>query len=297
MKKRFLPFINRRFAFIPGMPVCVGDDLAPVDFDYCAPEVESSEIGRIFVRRVNSTDFTDWTQPIEWTTRVSEDSTDANTIRALTVIADKPAPALTKKAISGGRTIVTRKDHTLNVTIDEVTDANHAFMQSAETGITVKFNYEAGKFMFGGNQGITGLLQLDMVLARGAGEIMVYNGTMTWTSPATEDRCLSPIYSETLLGSLSLDTTIDFTADVTPAHGSSDFVLVGIVDSTSAVAKFRYNDVNPTFGVPLVMTIKVGGVLKLTCNMTADFNTQPFIFIDRAGVSHSGIISAGDVLF
>lgn len=297
MKKTILPFINRRFCHVAGMPVCVGETLSPVDFDFCDPEVEASEIGRIFIRRENSVDFTDWTQAEEWNTRVSEDSTDPDAIRALTVIGDKPLPAATKKVISGGRNIVSRKEHTINITIDEVTAANHGLMQGTETGIRVKANYEAGKFMFGGNQSISGLLQLDMVLARGLGEIMVYQGTFTWVSPHTEDRCLSPIYGETVLGSTSLDTTIDFTADVTPTHGDSDFVLVGIVDSTSAVAKFRYNEINPTIGVPLVMTIKVGGVLKLTCNMTADFNTQPFIFIDRAGVSHSGFIQAGDVLF
>lgn len=274
--------------------MCVGNDLPEVDFDFCDPEVESSEIGRIFIRRPNSTDFTDWTQPIEWNTRVSEDSADPDAIRALTVIADKPLPNAPEKAISGGRTVRPRKEHTVNVTIDEVSDANHDFMKSCEGGIPVKFNYEAGKYMFGGNQSIAAELQLDMVLNRGAGEIMTYQGTLKWVSPTTEERCLSPIIGETLLGSVSLDTTIDFTADATPVHGASDFVLAGGVDP---VAKFKYNDVNPTFGVALIMTVKVGGVLKLTCNMTADFDTQPFIFIDTAGVSHSGIISAGDVLF
>lgn len=276
------------------MPVCAGNDLPATDFDFCEPEVESSEIGRIFIRRVNSADFNDWTQAEEWNTRVSEDSADGDAIRALTVIADKPLPNAPKKAISGGRTFIPRKEHTINVTIDEVTDTNHSMMQACENGMEVKFNYEAGKFMFGGNQSITGTLQLDMVLARGAGEIMVYQGTLTWVSPSTEDRCLSPIFGETVMGSASLDTVIDFTADATPTHGDSDFILAAGVDP---VAKFRYNEINPTFGVPLVMTIKVGGVLKLTCNMTADFNTQPFSFTDALGAVHTGFIQAGDVLF
>jgi hypothetical protein len=294
MKKRFLPFVNRRFVHSVGMPVCAGNDLPETDFDYCDPEVESSEIGRVFIRRVNSADFSDWTQAEEWTTRISENSADPDAIRALTVIGDKPLPNAPKKIISGGRTVIPRKEHTVNITIDEVTATNHALMQATEGGMEVKFNYEAGKFMFGGNQSITATLTLEMVLARGAGEIMVYNGTLFWVSPTTEDRCLSPIYGETVMGSTSLDTTIDFTADATPTHGDCDFVLAGGVSPT---AKFRYNDINPTYGVPLVMTIKVGGTLKLTCNMTADFNTQPFSFTDTAGVTHTGFIAAGDVNF
>lgn len=294
MKRKFLPYVDRRFIHNPGMPVCVGQELPSVDFDFCAPDVEASEIGRIFIRRENSANFTDWTQPGEWTTRVSENSADPDAIRALTVIADKPLPNAPKKVISGGRNVVPRKEHTINITVDEVTAANHGLMQATETGIRLKMNYEAGKFMFGGNQGIGGTLQLDMVLARGVSEIMVYNGTFFWVSPHTEDRCLSPIYGETVLGDASLDTTIDFTTDATPTHGDSDFILAA---GTNAVAKFMYNEINPTIGTALVMTIKVGGTLKLTCNMTMDFNTQPFTFKDTAGVSHQGIITAGDVLF
>ena len=183
----------------------------------------------------------------------------------------------------------------LHISIDEVTDANHAFVQSLGTGKRFKMNYEtAGAFMFGGNQGIVCEMIGDMVLNRGAGETMAYQGTCTWVTPDTEERCQSPIFGETLLGSTSLDTTIDFTSDATPTHGDSDFVLAG---GTNAVAKFKYNEINPTIGAPITMTVKVSSVLKLTANMTADFVGQPFIFKDTLGVEHSGIIANGDVLF
>jgi hypothetical protein len=295
MKKKFLVFTNRRYVSSVGMPVCAEETLGEVDFDHCDPETHSSEIQRIFLRQVNSTDFTDWTSPAEWNARVSETSLDMDAIRALTVIGDKPAPNAAKRTISGGRTIVPRKEHTINFTVDEATAANHNFFSDLKGGKRYKANYEtAGGRMFGGNNGIAVEVMGDIVLARGQGELQVYVGTLFWVSPETEEMCISPIFGETVLGSASLDTTVSFATDATPAVGDVDFILAGGVDP---VALFRFNQIEPTIGVPLVMTVKVATVLKLTANMTADFNGQPFIFRDALGVNHSGIIAAGDVNF
>lgn len=295
MKKRFLPFINRRFAHSVGMPTCGAENLPEVDFDFCDPEIKESEIQRIFLRKINSEDFTDWTQPEEWNTRVSETSLDADAIRCLTVVADKPAPNAPKRTISQGRTVTPRKEHTINFTIDEVTDANHAFISALQTGKRFKMNYEtAGGYMFGGNTSIACEINGEMLLPRGAGEIMTYAGTIFWVSPETEERCISPIFGETVLGSDSLDTTVLFADDATPTVGDVDFVLAG---GTDAVALFRFNQIEPATGAALVMTVKVGGVLKLTANMTTDFVSMPFIFRDALGVDHSGFIASGDVLF
>lgn len=274
---------------------CGAEELPPVDFDHCEPEVKLSEIQRIFIGKVGGAPFTDYSNASEWDERISETDTGINAIRVLTVIGDKPVPTTTKKDISGGRKIITRKDHLINATVDEVTEANHAFLQDVESGKRFKMWYEtAGGFMFGGNSGIDIEISGDMVLARGSGEIQLYQYQITWASPVTESRILSPIFGQTVAGSTALDTQILFASDATPTRGSCDWILVG---GTSALAKFQYNDINPTIGAALVMTVKVGGVLKLTANMTADFNSQPFIFTDIAGVAHSGIIAAGDVNF
>lgn len=294
MKRKFIVFVNRRYAHAPGV-TCGSETLGAVDFDFCAPEVALSEIQRIFLCKEGGAPFTDWTQPEEWTERISETNTGIDAIRALTVTGDKPAPAVTTKEISNGRKVNTRKEHTINATVDEVTDENHAFLQSVEGGRRYRMWYEtSGGFMFGGNGGIHIEITGDMLLPRGAGEIMTYQYTITWVSPSTEERIQSPIFGQTVLGSDSLDTTILFATDATPANGSCDWILVG---GTSAVAQFQYNDINPTIGVALVMTVKVGGVLKLTANMTADFAGGQFVFKDIAGVTHTGIIAAGDVLF
>ncbi len=118
MKKQFLPFVNRRFVHSFGMPTCGAETLPVVDFDYCDPEIKASEIQRIFLRKIGSADFDDWTQPAEWNARVSETDTGIDAIRALTVIGDKPAPNAPKKLISSGRNVVPRKEHVINFTID-----------------------------------------------------------------------------------------------------------------------------------------------------------------------------------
>lgn len=296
MKKVFIPFNNRRFVHMVGAPTCGAETLPEVDFNFCEPDIKLSEIQRVFIGKIGSEPFNDWTQAEEWTERMSESSTSINAIRPLTVIGDKPAPAATKKEISNARKINTRKDHTLNFTVDEVTATNHEFLQGVEGGKRFRLWYEtAGGLMFGGNNGIPVELTGDMVLKRGAGEIMGYEYVATWISPTTESRCDSPIFGETTLGSAVLDTTVVFATDATPTEGDCDFVLNP--SAINAVAQFSYNNINPTIGAPIVMNVKVGGTLKLTANMTADFIGHPFTFKDTLGALHSGLIAAGDVLF
>jgi hypothetical protein len=125
---------------------------------------------------------------------------------------------------------------------------------------------------------------------------MKYDYMITWISQTTEARCESPIFGETLMGGNTvLDTKIVFATTATPSSGDCSFVLAP--SAINAVASFQYNTIAPTIGAPLVMTVKVGGTLKLTATMTADYDGQPFIFTDTAGVIHSGIIVAGDRLF
>lgn len=295
MKKQFIAFINCTYIHLGGMPTCTTEVLPETDFNFCAPEIDLSEIQRVFIAKVGAAPFDDWTQAGEWNTRMSETDTTIDAIRPFTVIGDKPIPTKQVKDISGGRKRNTRKDHVVNFTVDDVSDANHAFLQAVENGKNFRMWYEtAGGKMFGGNSGILCEVSGDMALNRGNGEIAGYQYIATWAKNTTEDRCDSPIFGQTILGSEELDTMIDFTADATPNEGSCDFILVGGVN---AVAKFQYDDINPTIGVPLVMTIKIATVLALTCNMTADFAGGQFKYTHTTGTVYEGIIAAGDMNF
>ena len=165
-------------------PLCPTDcdqALGTVLFDDCAPNINPSEIQRLFVSKGNAEPFTDWKQASEWTTRIAQTGTNADAIRELTVIGDKPVPSPITKDISGGRKYTVGKDHTLNFTVDDVSDENYEFMRSTECGGKYRLWYETkGGYIYGGNDGIKVTIVMDDVLNRGADEIETLNGVVTW---------------------------------------------------------------------------------------------------------------------
>lgn len=181
---------------LPTCPTDCSSALAPVSFSKCNPDINLSEIRRIFVMKANGAAFTDWKLATEWTTRISETSvTGDDAIRPLTVIADKPAPAAVVKEISNGRRQNVAKDHTINYTIDDVSPENYEFMRTIECGGLYRIWYETeGGYIYGGNTGILVTLTGDDLLNRGRDEIETIAGTATWRSKFHPDRELSPIY-------------------------------------------------------------------------------------------------------
>jgi len=177
---------------------CAAGALAAVEFNECAPAIVASEIKRVFLARPNAAPFNDWKLAAEWTERISNtDLTEPDAIRALTVIGDKPAPSAVTKDISNKRKWIVGKDHTINFTVDEVSDENYEFMRMTECGGKFRMWYEThGGYMFGGNDGILVNVVMDDVLNRGADEIETINGVATWRNKFTPDRTLSPIYEE-----------------------------------------------------------------------------------------------------
>lgn len=171
--------------------------LPPVSFDECAPQINLSEIVSVYVAKPTASPFSDWTTASEWSTRLDQtDETSDDVIRKLTVIGDKPAPSAVSRDISNGRTMVVRKDHTLNITIDDVSDENYDFARVLECSGQVKVWYETeGGYLYGGNEGIRGNIVLDDVLNRGREEIETLTGAITWKAKISPDRTKSPIAS------------------------------------------------------------------------------------------------------
>lgn len=169
--------------------------LPVVKFNDCAPAINLSEIEKIYIAKPIAAAFSDVAIATEWSTRLSETSvTGDDSIRPLVVIADKPQPSNVVKEISNGRRMNVRKDHTINVTIDDVSDENYEFMRTLECGGQVKFWYQtAGGYLYGGNDGIQGTIVLDGVLNRGRDEIETLTGTITWSAKFSPERVVSPI--------------------------------------------------------------------------------------------------------
>jgi hypothetical protein len=278
----------------PTCPANCDFTLPVVQFDNCAPLVVYSEICRIFLAKKAAAPFTNWLSATEWLARMSQSSTTGNDyIRPLTVIGDKPAAADIIKEISNGRKIVIGKDHTINFTIDELSQANYDFMRGLECGGEFKLWYETeGGYIYGGNEGITVRLTLNDVLNRGREEIETLVGVITWRSKFSPERGISPIYSGATVPT-TFDTTLDFTSATTDtAAGVSGTVL-----ATDPDQLFEFNAISPAIGTPQSMSIEVSSVEEITIDFTTDYTGQYFKYTDKAGVEHTGQFANGTVSF
>ena len=169
-------------------------NLPATSFAECNPEVNLSQIAKIYVAKPEAASFSDPYDITEWNTRLSETANDADSIRPLTVIGDKPLPEKTEKTISGNRIVVTDKKHTLNFDIDESNAINHEFVRGSKCIKSVKFWYETiGGKLFGGPDGINGTIAVDMTLGRADGDIILYQGTLKWSDTNTEEMGDSPL--------------------------------------------------------------------------------------------------------
>ena len=194
-----LCYLKTNTMSLPAGPVsCTDDcefDIPAVSFADCNPEVNLSQIAKIYLAQPDAANFTDRTQLSEWTARLSATSTDPDAIRTLMVVADKPKPETQSRTISGGRIVVTNKSHVINFDIDETNATNHDFVRGGKCIKSVKFLYETiGGLMFGGNSFIEGTFEVDMSLSRTEGDIVLHQGTLKCTSRDTEERCISPLF-------------------------------------------------------------------------------------------------------
>jgi formylglycine-generating enzyme required for sulfatase activity len=188
------PEIGVGLAF--ALPVCATNcsaTLAPVSFDECNPETNGAQIAKIYVTNIGNP-LVDWTDPIEWQSRLNDAAVLASDILTLHVIASKPVPAGTEKEISLGRKVVGKKTHILPFKIDETNITNHEFLRANECGGSYLFWYETleGK-LFGSTDGIVASMLLDMNIAESADDLIQNEGKMEWKSKFTEERTDSPL--------------------------------------------------------------------------------------------------------
>lgn len=181
-------------------PICPLDCVAPLPelhFSDCAPEINLSEIRKIYITKSTAAAFDDWTLPSEWATRIANEdpvTPAGDEIRVLTVIADKPAPSSNVIDISGGRKFTSNKSHSISFDIDETNDVNYEAMRLMQCGGSLNMWYEtAGHKLYGGNTGIPITVDISDVLGRGVNEIEKFTGTLSWERKFDAERTDSPI--------------------------------------------------------------------------------------------------------
>lgn len=178
------------------LPWCIGgcgNPTQPVNFSKCTPQFNSAGLQRIFWTTVGEI-LSDWTDPAEWITRLSNTSTSADAIRTLHVVGSKPAPDSAAIAASLGRTFFGKKKHKVLIKIDETNDENYDMLRYNECGTQVAFWYESGgNKLHGGNDGITASIRLDQILVEDSGQLETFDGELSWESKFHPERITSPI--------------------------------------------------------------------------------------------------------
>ncbi len=170
---------------------CLG--LLPnVEFSDCAPDINNAQIRNIYIANVGYP-MADWNDPAEWAARFNQFGGSANSIRKLTVIADKPKPEQTEKKISHDRTILGKKGHSINVEIDETNLTNYEMMRTLECGKQYLFWYEDETNLYGGTDGIKASINLDHIIDKDSQAIQLLSGAIKWTSQFHPERITSPI--------------------------------------------------------------------------------------------------------
>lgn len=162
---------------------CTPVALPAVKADFCAPDLNFGQIDKIYLGNEGQP-LTDWTDLTEWNNRLdNEDVTaDNDKIRMLHVIGDKPLPERNSVDFSQGRKAYTTPTHTVNIKVDETHDDNYAFVQwlDANVGQTIKVWYQAGKYLYGGNEGISATVVLGDVIPESDEELNTFEGSVEW---------------------------------------------------------------------------------------------------------------------
>jgi len=130
----------------------------------------------------------------ELTTRFA--AADATQIVRVLVRGDRPRSTAAAPLLrSNGRRIAVPGEKSLNITIDDVTPANHEAVRQIQCGGNFLMWYKTyeGKFYFGGLGGIKAFIDIDMVIPGETTDSMTYQGTATWTAKFMEEMLLYPL--------------------------------------------------------------------------------------------------------
>lgn len=163
-------------------------------FNECAPVVGYGEIAKIYLAKADAASFSNVEDLAEWTSKLGLAVSDANAVRAFTVIGDLPEPELTEVVISGNRTIRGFKKFNLAFEIDEDNDENYQAHLTFECNNKFKMWFEtADGMMYGGNEGIEASILTNYIIPRGRTEVRKIMGKATWDSKKSPLRNISPL--------------------------------------------------------------------------------------------------------
>ncbi len=176
--------------------------LPAFQFDECKEELNSSQIMWLYIALPSAPAFTDVSDPVEWATRLGnlpepeegEPANPAADIRFLKGIGDKPKPTSNTVEVSGRRTKVISRTHSLTFRVDNTNQVNHDGMRLLQCGGDVKIWYGTiDGLLFGGNDGIKSFVDPGANHGGGNTDVINHEYAFQWTNLLDPERVESPL--------------------------------------------------------------------------------------------------------
>lgn len=178
---------------VPTCPTGCTSLLPENTYDFCTQNIITGEIERIYLANGDAECFTDWTGVAEWLARISEDSADPDAIRQFRGVGDLPVATNDETMISLGQKYYGEKTFVINFDIEDLSAENYAFLRYLECQTTVKFWFESGGYLFGGNCGENVNINANLQIERGQKSLHHIMLVITWDGDFHPERCVSPI--------------------------------------------------------------------------------------------------------
>ncbi|GGH24581.1 hypothetical protein FAZ19_16320 [Sphingobacterium alkalisoli] len=164
-------------------------------FDNCAPEINNSQIHKVYFAKGNAPAFTDVSLATEWAARLGNDSTnEEHDIRVLTGIGSIPKATPSVVNISGRRKKTTSRAYALTFRVDETNQDNHDAMRNIQCGGIYTIWYETiGGLLFGGNEGKQSSIDAGGSHGEGDDDIINHEYLIEWNGLHDPERVVSPL--------------------------------------------------------------------------------------------------------
>lgn len=168
-------------------------EIPVVSMDVCNPYVDFDEIDHVYLTAIDQ-ELADWTDLAEWVARL-DDTTTGNPadIRDLHVSGEMPKPEYTIVKVSLKREVESEKKFTLNAMIDETNTINYDAARQLQCQGRALLWYSAGRFMYGGTNGIEVNVQANHIITKGNEELNTIELILTWYADHHPERIANPL--------------------------------------------------------------------------------------------------------
>jgi len=161
-----------------------------ISMDECNPFVDFDEVDHVYLTAIDG-ELDDWTDLAEWIARLL--STDPEPIRDFHVSGELPKPEYNTVKISLKREVESEKKFVLNAMIDETNTINYDAARQLQCHGRYLMWFSAGRFMYGGTDGIEVNIQINPLITKGNEELNLIEMILSWYADHHPERIDNPL--------------------------------------------------------------------------------------------------------